>query len=93
MDMKRCKEPAGTYTVSLYAMHHSEEFKHQIGMHAPVWIFPDTPQAEVIEEPPAVSNKVGFEGELCVHEVAWLENGIPGTDYPKSYEFTWGKVK
>lgn len=91
--MHRCDQSAGIYHITLNAMHTPDEFRQTIPGHQPVWINPDTPQAKVIEESPAVSSKTGWEGEMCVHELQWLEDGIPGTTYPKNWEFTWEKVK
>lgn len=83
---------AGVYKIGLYTMHHPEEFKHQIQTHAPVWVDAGAATARVVDDGPAISNKTPFEGEICVHELEWLEKSIPGTTYPKNYEFTWEKV-
>lgn len=83
---------AGVYKINLLSLNHDEEFRHQIQAHPSVWADAGTADARVVDQGPAVSNKTGYEGELCVHELAWLEGGIPGTTYPKHYQFTWEKV-
>lgn len=83
---------AGRYKVTLFTLNHDEEFRHQINAHGPVWVGADTADARVVDEGPAVSNKTPWEGELCVHELAWLENGVAGTDWPKNYLFSWEKL-
>lgn len=93
MDMIRCNQSAGTYKIALLTLNHEEEFRHQIQTHAPIWINAETADARVVDQGPAISNKEGFNGEICVHELEWLETSVPGTTYPINYQFTWEKLK
>jgi len=45
----------------------------------------------MIEEAPWVGTEKPFEGELCEHEIQFL-NGLPGRDYSATYEFTVEKL-
>jgi hypothetical protein len=67
-------------------LHHPEPYHVQIGGHHDVLAVSDGNQF-VVEAVPWVGNEQPFEGELCEHELQFL-NGMPGKDYPPQYEFT-----
>ena len=95
--MLRCPGgPVGRFRVEFRISHHPEEYAVEIGSHHAVFQFgPDGkgvfgPDGAVIvlDGAPVVTNKKPFEGELCEHELWWLQEGIPGRDYRPEYEFT-----
>ena len=88
--MHRCETSQGRYRVTLMVLHHDEPYHVQIGGHHDVLARVDGKQV-VIEEAPWVGNEQPFEGELCEHEIQFL-NGLPGKDYRPEYQFTVGKL-
>ena len=84
--MHRCGLPVGNFRVSLMVIHHPEPYHVQIGGHHDVLASVDGQQL-VIEEAPWVGNEQPYEGELCEHEIQFL-NGLPGKDYRPEYQFT-----
>ena len=94
--MLRCPAgSAGKFKVSLHVANHKELYRAQIGSHQPVFMYganglvvqQANGNATVLDEAPAVDNFTPYEGELCEHELAFL-NGMPGKDYKMNYEFT-----
>ena len=94
--MFRCPSgSAGRYRVSLRIANNTEETRVQIGSHQPIFHrdsdgkaqFGDDGAAIVLDQAPSVSTKDPYEGELCEHELQFLE-GMPGKDYRPEYEFT-----
>lgn len=83
--MLRCESPAGHYRVTLMALHHPEPYHVQIGGHHDVVVVGDG--RKVVEEAPWVGNEHPFEGELCEHELQFL-NGVPGKTYRPEWQFT-----
>ena len=81
----------GRYRVSLRIPHHKEPYKVQIGGHGPVYVEAGGVR-QLAEEGPTVSTTEPFEGELCLCEVQWLTEGVPGRDYRPEYEFTVKKL-
>ena len=90
--MIRCEHSLGNYRITLHTMNEPEEFKVQIPGHNPVWVDADTATARVVDQGPVVSNFTPFEGEICEHELDYLKTGVPGTTYPKNWEFKVEKL-
>ena len=90
--MLRCDRPAGIYKITLKAMHEKLPYHVQIGGHQDV-LADVGGERKLVEEAAWVGNEAPREIELCVHELNWLQSGIPGKDYPMHYEFTLEKVK
>jgi hypothetical protein len=88
--MHRCEQSLGTYRVTLMVLHHKEPYHVQIGGHHDVRAMVNDKMV-TMEEAPWVGNEKPFEGELCEHELQFL-NGLPGRDYPANYEFTVTKL-
>ena len=86
----------GRYRIALRVANHPEPYRVQIGGHSPVFqftsagtaVFGEDGAAVVLDGPPAVSNDEPFEGELCEHELWFVEHGIPGRDYRPEFEFS-----
>ena len=89
--MYRCDKPAGRYRVSLVALHHKEPYHAQIQGHRDVMAVVDNTPT-LVEAAPVAGTEKPFEGELCVHEVQWLQQSIPGKDYPMYWDFTVEKL-
>lgn len=90
--MQRCEESAGKYRVTLEVFRAKEPVRVQIMGHADLVSYrdPNNPRYEdrhVVEAAPTVGTEEPFEGELCVHELAFL-NGEPGKDFNLLYDFT-----
>jgi hypothetical protein len=45
-----------------------------------------------LEEAPWAGTEKPYEGELCVHELQWLNEAVPGRDYPMRYNWTVVKL-
>lgn len=97
--MQRCidqdgkeNRSAGRFRVTLLTINEPEEFRQQLIGHPPVWVDAGLPTARVIDESPAVSNKEPWEGELCTHELNWLNTAVPGTTHPKNWAFKVEKL-
>ena len=88
--MLRCELGKGRHRVNFMVLHHPEPYHVQIGSHHDVLASVEGKQV-VVEEAPWVGNEHPFEGELCEHELQFL-NGIPGKDYKTHYEFTVEKL-
>jgi len=88
--MHRCQLSLGTYRVSVRVAHHTEPYHIQIGGHHDVMAVVGNDR-RMIEEAPWVGTEKPFEGELCEHEIQFL-NGLPGRDYSATYEFTVEKL-
>ena len=86
--MHRCSQSAGNFRVTLRIAHHSEPYHVQIMGHQNVYAQVDNGSRILLEEAPIATTEQPFEGELCIHELAWLEQGVPGKDYRPEYEFT-----
>jgi hypothetical protein len=82
--MLRCAESAGRYRLSLRIAHHPEPYRVQVIGHRDVLAADD---GRVLEAAPVVGTTEPYEGELCAHELQWL-NGVPGKDWRPEYEFT-----
>ena len=83
--MHRCTESAGRFRLSLRIAHHPEPYRVQVVGHRDVWAEVNGAQ-QLIEAAPVVGTTEPYEGELCVHELQWL-NGVPGKDWRPEYEF------
>ena len=88
--MHRCQLSMGKYRVEFFILHHKEPYHVQIGSHHDILANIDGKQI-TLEEAPWVGNEKPFEGELCEHELQFL-NGLPGRDYRPEYEFTITKL-
>lgn len=93
--MLRCAESAGRFRVSLHIPYHPEPYRVQVLGHRDLLahnqdgstiVGPDG-NPVVIEAAPVVGTTEPYEGELCVHELQWL-NGLPGKDWRPEYEWT-----
>lgn len=68
-----------------------EEHRLPAGMVGPVFEERDG-NRYIVDEPPMLSTKHPYEGELTKHEVAWLRS-LPGVNYNLRYRFTVEKAK
>lgn len=84
--MIRCKESVGRFKVSLRVAHHPEPYRVQVVGHRDVQADVDG-VVHIVEPAPVVGTTEPYTGELCVHELAWL-NGVPGKDWRPEYEWT-----
>jgi hypothetical protein len=90
--MHRCPTgPKGKFKVELMVLHHDEPYHVQIGSHHDVIAHVDG-RARVMEHAPWVGNEHPYEGELCEHELQFLD-GLPGKDYRPEYKFTVTPLK
>lgn len=98
--MLRCpQKSAGEFKVELRIAHHPEDYRVQIGGHAPVFQYESNGLVKknadgtsvILDDSPVVSPTMPYEGELCPCEVDWL-NGVPGLAYRPEYEFTVTKL-
>lgn len=91
--MLRCPEPVGKYKVQFQflasdGIPREEEYIALIGFHADIM----TADSQVAEAQPRASQKAPFVGELCAHEVKFL-NSIPGKAYNVHWRFDFKEVK
>lgn len=90
--MLRCNESAGRFRVTFLALHEEDPYHQQIIGHRDVYLPNVDGSFKLIEAAPIAKTEEPFEGELCVHELAWM-NGLPGKDYPRNFKFTIEKLK
>ena len=84
--MLRC-EPVGKYKVELSIPHEKvSDYRVAIAGHGTVYASVGEERV-VAEKAPEVSTTEPYVGELCLHEVQWL-NGEAGHAYPAKYVFT-----
>lgn len=88
----RCPSDAPTVKcrVELMVLHANEVIHQQIGGHHDVYA-DGARGREMVEQAPWVGTEKPFEGELCEHELQFL-NGVPGKDYKKHFLFTVTKL-
>lgn len=87
--MFRCNMPAGKYKVDLMIAHEpNPQYTVAIGGHQAKF----TDDGQLVEAAPFVIPGVTWEGELCEHEVGWLD-GLPGHAYPAKYIFNVEKME
>ena len=85
--MIRCDKPAGRFRVTLTVMHATEAHHQQImGHHDVLMPNPSDGSMRLVEAAPVAMTEKPFEGELCQHEVQWVQ-GLPGKEYPAYYHF------
>lgn len=86
--MNRCELSQGHYKVTFRVLHQPEDspYHAQIGSHHDILSVVNG-VSKVMEEAPWVGTEQPFEGELCEHELQFL-NGLPGKTYPGVWEFT-----
>lgn len=84
--MHRCDLSAGTFRVELQVLRAKEEVRARIMSHTALTAFKPDGSMFIVEDPPSVSTLHPYEGELCEHELAWLEADPPA--YQKHYIFT-----
>lgn len=89
-------DSAGTFEVSFDVLDREtgeptdEEHRLPIGMGGPVFEERDGGRV-IVDEPPVLSNKRAWTGELTQHELDWLR-GLPGVNYNLRYRFTVKKA-
>ena len=86
--MQRCDQSAGKYRVSLLVLHETQPYHAQIPGHRDVMAEIEGKGRVCVEEAPWAGTEKPFEGELCVHELNWLKDSVPGRDYPMRYDWT-----
>ena len=89
--MHRCEQSAGKFRVALVALHHPEPYHAQITGHRDIMAEIDGKRV-CVEEAPWVGTEKPFEGELCIHEVQWLQESVPGKAYPMYWDFQMEKL-
>lgn len=83
--MHRCTESEGRFRVSLRVANEKGPYRVQVIGHRDVLAEVDG-VTRVVEPAPVVGTTEPYEGELCTHELAWL-NGVPGKDWRPEYEW------
>jgi len=93
MAIARCKESAGKYRVKFTELGWRDEHMVEGGpMRVQLMQHEFDPSPEVRDGSPILDTREDFEGELCRHEVAWL-NGFPGKNFNFKWRFDLEKMK
>ena len=91
--MLRCEHSAGYFRLTLQVLH-DPDLSYTVGVMGHHDIYAEMPDGRHIlaEAAPIVSPAKPYEGELCVHEIDWLQ-GVPGHAYPFKYVFTLERLE